>query len=332
MPEPKFLVVRLGSLGDIVHAFPAVAALRETFPRSQIVWLTHPRWHGLVASASLATEIWDVETRSFSSVVEMRARIRREQFSTALDYQGLWKSAALPFFARVPQRIGFSSESVREFGVPMLYTERVQVHSAHVADKNGELSLRAGAAKPVGRFSLGAPADAQQRVCDILKGRDIGNYFVLSPGGGWLSKCWPTERYGQLAQRLRGEYGMRSVINYGPGEKTLADGVLAAAGDAAPFPYSGSFGELMALLQGARCVIAGDTGPMHLADALGTKVIAIFGPTDPERNGPYSGKGIILRAPGVEPTYKRHDAPHPSLLEIGVGDVLDALCKAQVLP
>jgi heptosyltransferase-1 len=331
MPEPKFLVVRLGSLGDIVHTFPAVAALRETFPESRIVWLTHPRWRELVASANIAAEIWDVETRSVSSVLEMRAKIRKEQFSLAIDYQGLWKSAALPFLARVPRRIGFSLRSVREFGVPMLYTNRVRIHSAHVADKNGELSLCAGAAKPVANFSLNVPADARQRIREILKGQGIESYIVLSPGGGWLSKCWLAERYGELSQRLHAEYGIRSMINYGPGEKALADEVLAAAGNAAPFPYSSSFGDLMALLKGARCVIAGDSGPMHLADALGTKVVAIFGPTDPQRNGPYSGNGVVLRAAAVKSTYKRHDAPHASLLEIKVDDVLDALRKAQVL-
>jgi lipopolysaccharide heptosyltransferase I len=331
MREPKFLVVRLGSLGDIVHTFPAVAALRETFPKSKIVWLTHPRWRELVASANIATEIWDVDTRSLASIHEMHARIRAEAFSTAIDYQGLWKSAALPFFARVPQRIGFSSESVREFGVPVLYTDRVRVRSMHIADNNGELSLRAGTARPVAQFTLSVPSDARQRMYDLLNEHGIEEYFVLSPGGGWVSKCWPAERYGELARRLRGDYGIRSVINYGPGEKASVDRVLDASGGANPFPYSGSFGELMALLKGARCVIAGDTGPLHLADALRTKLLAIFGPTDPERNGPYFESGVVLRAAGISSTYKRHDAPHPSLLEISVEAVLEALRKAQVL-
>src|SRR5215475_8877381 len=169
MRESKFLVVRLGSLGDIVHTFPAVAALRETFPESKVVWLTHPRWRELIASANIATEIWDVETRSLASIREMRSRIRTAAFSVAIDYQGLWKSAALPFFARVPRRIGFSSETIREFGVPLLYTDRVRVRSVHIADNNGELSLRAGAAEPVGRVFLNVQPDSQQKVHDLLK-------------------------------------------------------------------------------------------------------------------------------------------------------------------
>src|SRR5690348_12133010 len=112
MADAKFLIVRLGSLGDIVHTFPAVAALCGSFPSAKIVWLTHPRWHELVASSGLANEIWDVETRSLSSIRGVLSRIRLEKFSTAIDYQGLWKSAALPFLTRVPRRIGFSSSAV----------------------------------------------------------------------------------------------------------------------------------------------------------------------------------------------------------------------------
>src|SRR6059036_1044188 len=111
MSEPRFLVVRLGSLGDIVHTFPAVAGLRESFPKAEIDWLTHPRWKALVESSELATKIWEVETRSFESVRDILGRIRKIHFTAAIDYQGLWKSGALPFLARVPQRIGFSSHS-----------------------------------------------------------------------------------------------------------------------------------------------------------------------------------------------------------------------------
>src|SRR5438034_6638939 len=161
MGEAKFLVVRLGSLGDIVHTFPGVAALRESVPLAKIVWLTHARWRCVVTTSGLASEIWDVETRSFASVRQALSKISREKFSTAIDYQGLWKSAALPFLARVPRRIGFSSSAVREAGVPLLYTDRVDVRPTHVADKNGELSLAAGAAKSVGKFMLAIPDEAR---------------------------------------------------------------------------------------------------------------------------------------------------------------------------
>jgi len=330
MAEAKFLIVRLGSLGDIVHTFPAVAALRESFPSATIIWMTHPRWHDLVAAAGLASEIWDIETRSFASVRGALGKIRRGHISTAIDYQGLWKSAALPFLARVPRRIGFSSSAVRERGVPLLYTDRVDVRATHVADKNGELSLAAGAVQSVGKFMLAIPDEARANVANLLQKKGIQKYAVLSPGGGWISKCWPPERFGELARRLFCEVGMRSVINYGPGEERLANRIVDAAGPSAAVSYSGSFGELMAILRGADCVVAGDTGPLHLADALGARVVAIFGPTDPQRNGPYlgrreTGRAIVLRAENVTSTYKREDAPHPSLLRVSVDDVFRAI-------
>ena len=336
MNEPKFLVVRLGSLGDIVHTFPAVAALRESFPSGKLVWLTHPRWEELVAAAGLADEIWEIETRASPSIRMTVQRIREERFSTAIDYQGLWKSATIPFLARVPRRIGFASGSVREFGVPLLYSERVEAIARHVADKNGQLSVKAGAARPTGHFSLSVPHDARTKVAAALKDNGIDKYVVLSPGGGWVSKCWPPERFGELARRLFGEFGLRSVVNFGPGEEWLVARVVERAGAAAAFPHSGNFGQLMAVLQSAECVVAGDSGPMHLADGLGRRVIAIFGPTDPVRNGPYlgmhrEGRAVVLRAENVESTYKREGSPHPSLFKITVEDVLAAMRLLQVI-
>lgn len=331
MTEPRFLVVRLGSLGDIVHTFPAVAALRNSFPSGRIVWLTDLRWRPLVESSGLASEIWELDTRSLSSINSMRKKIRKEGFSTAIDYQGLWKSAALPFLAGVSRRIGFSSDTVREFGVPILYSDKVKVVGTHIAEQNGELSQRAGSRQLVGSVTLAVPEDAKIAVSNMLRAEGIEEYIVLSPGGGWTSKCWPADRFGELASRLYAEHGIKSIINFGPGEEGLAEKVAAAAGNAKPVRYSAGFGELMALLQKAKAVVAGDTGPLHLADVLGTKVVAIFGPTDPARNGPFFGKKFVLRAKNVESTYKRHDAPHPSLLEIRVKDVLNGLREANAL-
>src|ERR1700738_3818295 len=154
MSEPRFLVVRLGSLGDIIHTFPAVAALRESFPAARIVWLTHPKWAFLVDSSRLASEVWTVETRAMPSLREAIQRLRQSSWSAAIDYQGLWKSAMLPFFGGVKRRIGFSSATIREFGVPVLYTERVKVTTIHIADQNGELSRRAGAKNHVAPVAL----------------------------------------------------------------------------------------------------------------------------------------------------------------------------------
>lgn len=325
MPEPRFLIVRLGSLGDIVHTFPAVAALRASFPASEIAWLTHPRWKLLVESSGLASQIWTVETRSFASIKETIRQIRTANFTIAIDYQGLWKSAALPFLGGVPRRIGFSSGAIREFGVPVLYTERVHPESKHVADQNGELSQRAGTSKPVADFELHVPEKGDALIREFLSSQSVDRYIVLSPGGGWRSKCWPAERFGALCRRICESLNMRCIVNYGPGEKNLAETVKAASGDAAPLLYNGELGPLMALLRNAVCIVGGDTGPLHLAVALGTPAVAIFGPTDPVRNGPYPPCDTVLRAPNVVTTHSRSEETHPSLLAIDVDTVFKAL-------
>jgi heptosyltransferase-1 len=325
MSEPRFLVVRLGSLGDIVHTFPAVAGLRNSFPRAEIIWLTHPRWANLVASSGLATEIWPVDSRDLASVRQTIAKIRAQHWDAAIDYQGLWKSALLPFLASVPKRIGFSAEAIREFGVPILYTDRVHPRAKHIADQNGELSLRAGAQTGVCPAKLQVSESDRQRVSSDLAAAGIARYVVLSPGGGWRSKCWPAERFGELCRKIREELNVRCVINYGPGEESLAATVKSASGSADSFPYDGQLGQLMALLQGAQCIVGGDTGPLHLAIALGTKAVAIFGPTNPARNGPYPPQPFVLRDPVAATTHKRETETNPSLLKISVVQVFDAV-------
>jgi heptosyltransferase-1 len=326
MAEPQFLVVRLGSLGDIVHAFPAVGGLRDSFPNAEIIWLTHPKWEALVRASTSANEVWTVDTRDWTALRGILARIRRHHFDRAIDYQGLWKSASIPFLARVPRRIGFSSKTVREAGVPLLYTDRVSVNVAsHVADQNGELSLRAGAKRATAPVTLHIPPEEEAVVKSALLKQGVGEYVVLSPGGGWRSKCWPVERFAKLALRILGELQLRCVINVGPGEEDLVATLLRAAGSAQPMTYRGNLAQLMALLRNAAAVVAGDTGPLHLADALGAPVVAIFGPTDPTRNGPYRHNGVVLRWEGAETTYQRGAEAHESLMHISVDEVFDAL-------
>jgi heptosyltransferase-1 len=353
MAEQRFLVVRLGSLGDIVHTFPAVSALRESFPRAEIIWLTQQRWKPLVASSGLASRIWVTDTRKLSASVKTIREIRARRFAAAIDYQGLWKSASLPFLARVPRRIGFSAESIREAGVPLLYTETVQALSAHVADQNGELSRLAGARNPVAPFSLHVSPVGDDALFKFLRSRNVDRYVVLSPGGGWRSKCWPAERFGALCQLIASSRGCACVVNYGPGEEDLAAQVRSSSGPGEPLLFNGEIGPLMSLLRNAICVVGGDTGPLHLAAGLATPVIALFGPTDPVRNGPYhvpeagsvstsagttigknarakpatsnNTRDIVLRAPNVVTTHSRSEITHPSMLELQVDEVFDAV-------
>jgi heptosyltransferase I len=303
-----------------------VGGLRKSFPNADIVWLTHPKWEALVRAGNLANEVWTVDTRNWTSLRSILARIRKNHFEAAIDYQGLWKSALIPFLTAVHRRIGFSSETVREAGVPLLYTDRVRVNAAsHLADQNGELSVRAGATQGTAEAAIKISSEDSESVKEALRKQGIAEYVVLSPGGGWLSKCWPAERFGKLALRILEELQLRCVINAGPGEEDLAAAVIKAAGSARPPSYSGNLGQLAALLKNAAAVVAGDTGPLHLADALGAPVVAIFGPTDPSRNGPYRHSGVVLRWEGAETTYKRGTEPDQSLLHVSVDEVFRAL-------
>jgi heptosyltransferase-1 len=325
MAERRFAAVRLGSLGDIVHTFPAVAGLRKSFPSSEIVWLTHPRWVNLVASSGLASEIWPVDSRDLGSVRKIIGKIRARRWDAAIDYQGLWKSAFLPFFGGVPKRIGFSSATIREFGVPILYTDAVKCLTTHIADQNGELSLRAGATNPVGEVALTvSDADAARVRADLSK-EGLSRYVVLSPGGGWRSKCWPADRFGALCRQIHEQIGVPCVVNYGPGEESLVADVQATSGSAKPVAYDGELGTLSALLRDAQCIVGGDTGPLHLAIALGTPAVALFGPTDPRRNGPYPPGQTVLRSPTAVTTHDRLTATDPSLLELSVDEVFAAV-------
>lgn len=325
MTEMRFAVVRLSSLGDIVHTFPAVSALRESFPAAQIIWLTHPRWVGLVASSKLPTEIWPLDSRDFSSVRSTAGKLRAIHADAIIDYQGLWKSALPGFLAGIRRRIGFSSETIREYGVPILYTDRVRCGTTHIVDQNGELSLQAGAARGVGNVDLSISATEESFVQSQLQKEGITSYIVLSPGGGWRSKCWPHDRFGALCQSIRNELGLRCVINCGPAEENLLAAVLSSSGSSQPLGWNGGLGQLMALLKNARCVVGGDTGPLHLAVALRTPVVALFGPTDPARNGPYGPDGIVLRSPDAATTYRRGDIADPSLLELSIDRVFTAV-------
>lgn len=336
MTEPRFLVVRLGSLGDIVHTFPAVAGLRATFPAAEITWLTHPRWQALIKASGLTSRMRVVDSRNLVSARAAISSIRAETWTAAIDYQGLFKSALLPFLGGVTRRIGFSSHSIREFGVPLLYTDRVRVTSTHVADQNGELSRHTGARSGVASFDLCVSRDDVAAVGSEMREAGVERYIVLSPGGGWRSKCWPADRFGALCRRIRESVNLRCVVNYGPGEDDLVETIRAESGEATPIFFRGELPRLMALLQSAACVVAGDTGPLHLAVALGAPVVAIFGPTNPARNGPYQvpgdaqhtpGADIVLRSPNVTTTHARGSESHPSMLALDVDSVFAAVLR-----
>jgi len=331
MAEARFLLVRLGSMGDIIHALPAVAALREAFPRARIDWVVESKWTPLLQGNPDVDEVVPLDRSSLSGMSTCVRRLRAARYTCALDFQGLYKSAMLAALAGARERVGFERGYLREGGAAFFYTKRIAPVGAHVVEHNLALAEAVGAGKAAARFPIHVSPEADAAVEKQLGTRGVREFFVLSPGGGWLSKCWPAERYGHLHRRLLSLPAFadwNSVVNFGPREKKLAEAVRLVAGEPAPVLLPLDLPQMMALIRRAKLFVGGDSGPLHLAVALRTPVVGLYGPTDPARNGPYGTSDVVVRnAQPEETTYKRGDAPAPSMLSITVEQVVTAVGK-----
>ena len=332
----KILLVRLGSLGDIVHTLPVLATLRESFPEAQIDWVVEQQWQELIELHPGLSNVIPVDTlgwrRGFwrgGAAREMRSvvhTLRHAQYDVALDLQGLYKSSLLAALSGAVRRVGFDVHSLKEPGASVFYTEQIPALPAmHVVEKNLALAAEVGAAPPNLRFDLPTTPEDEGVVDGNLKKLGVERFFVINPGGGWGSKLWPVERYAELCDRLVGERGWRCFLNAGPGEESLLAGFRDRVRTAAPVNFPVTLRQLVALLRRAELLICGDTGPLHLAAALGTPVVALFGPTDPARNGPCAkhpncAAVVHHKELGIL-TYRHESAPSPAILAITVDEV-----------
>ncbi|MGE4189524.1 MAG: glycosyltransferase family 9 protein, partial [Thermoanaerobaculia bacterium] len=265
------------------------------------------------------------------SLAAARRALRDERWTVALDFQGLWKSAAWARASGAARRIGFAASDRREPLSRLLLTELHPRPSAavHVIDKNLAL-LAALGLDEIGRrdFPLPPLDRASQRVETELAAMQLDRPVWLHPGGGWPSKLWPPERYSELAGRL-GRRGLPTLVTWGPGEEELAERVVAGAGGGATKAFPATLLELAALATRARLLVAADTGPLHLAAAVGTPLVALFGPTDPARNGPFDPRDRVLRRePPCFPCHRRDCPRHAGVLrEIPVDEVERAVLE-----
>jgi heptosyltransferase-1 len=328
MADERFLIVRLSSLGDIVFTLPVLAALRDTFCRSHIAWVVNERWKPLLEGNPDLNDVISLPNSSISAFFACGKRLRENKYTTVIDVQGLYKSALLAKLTRVKPRIGYSFSFAREGAASLFYSKQVTPVSKHIVDQNLELAAAAEAKIEGARFPLMISSEAQSAVQQFLTTTKISRYVVLSPGGGWLSKLWPPDRFGELAVKLWEQHGLRIIINCGPADAQLAEIVVANAALALPIIVQFGIAEMMALLRGAELVVAGDSGPLHLANALGTPVVGLFGPTSPDRNGPYGGRDMVVRnVDDTETTYKRENDYSESMCSITVGQVMEAVEK-----
>ncbi len=329
----KALVVRLSSIGDVVHTLPALAALRQAgFEAS---WLVEPPARVLLEGNPAVSEVFvapPAKAFTWKAALATLRALRARRYDVALDFQGLWKSAAWARLSGARRVVGWQAASRREPASQLLIGERVPRHGdrrRHVIDKNLELlaplGISAGGAR---EFPLPRPAESVARVDAGLAGVDTRPLVILNPGGGWSSKLWPAERFGELARGLRAS-GLRPLVSWGPGEQELADRVVAASGGSAERSFPTTLLDFVELARRARLVVAADTGPLHIACAVGTPVVALFGPTDPARNGPFAPADVVLRRlPECAPCYSRSCLRHAGIMnEISASEVQDAVLK-----
>lgn len=338
----SFLLVRLGALGDIVHAIPVAAALRRAFPSARIDWLVSAKHRDIldlvpVISRRFVTDDWRPSTvaeraESLHLFAAIRA-LRANRYDVAIDLQGLIKSALMARATGAGKTVGFSKKYVREPLASMLYT--------HVHDPGGEGMYAPSETRHVVEINLGLlgvlgltavtpefPFDTvKSEVARVMSEQTGGRYALLNPGAAWPNKRWPSERLAALASALGQRHGLKSVVLWGPGERGLAEAVAAGAGGAAILTPETSIADVLALARGAAVMVSGDTGPTHIASAAGTPIVGIYGPTRPERNGPWLPEDVtVSRASACECHHLRTcRRDRRCLLDVEVDEVLAAV-------
>jgi heptosyltransferase-1 len=339
----RLLIVRLSAMGDVIHTLPAAYALREAYPHATIGWLIEERWAELLCAPGaprrgprspqrpLADWVHRVNLtgwpKSLGTIATLQQiatvwnDVRAARYEVAVDLQGAIRSALLARWSGAG--IVYGAAEPRESPASMWYTRTAVARGSHVIEQNVSVAEAVAQQKmKIPRVEFPRDPEAEARIDARLSEQGITDFVVLNPGAGWGAKRWPAERYGQVAGKLASE-GVRSIVNYGPGEESLAREVEAAGAGAAR-AMKCSITELIALTRRARLFVGGDTGPMHLAAALGVPVVAIFGPTDPARNGPYGTRSIVLRNSASATSHARRSQPDEGMLEIGTDAVAAA--------
>jgi heptosyltransferase-1 len=305
-PCRRVLVVRLGAMGDVVHTLPAVASLKHSMPHSEITWVVESKWRALLQGNPYINRIIVFERGTMSGLKSAWRELRRERFDLAVDFQGLIKSALVAACARPERLYGFDAKCAREAPAAWFYSSRVHSESSHRVDKYLDLAAGAGVTNPLKVFPLppGIPEGRLPR----------GEFVLASPLAGWGSKQWPIEHYAALAERLRRECGIPLVLN-GPQPIRVAGTESHVSG----------IDGLIDATRRATAIVGVDSGPLHVAAAIGKPGVAIYGPTDPAATGPYGKTFTVLRGLDAVTTYKRGAEPDSSMRAITPGQVFERL-------
>lgn len=304
----NILIVRLGALGDVVHAVPAAAALRRAFPAARIDWLVEAKHRAIVDLVTTIDHVVVVEAATVAGWTGAVRVLRQTAYDIAIDLQGLLKSAVLARGSGAARVVGFSIWHLREKTARPFYSDAHGPEGEHVITKNLRLLRALGVHDEEISFPL---ADVPSAALDVVRSQVAGRFALINAGGAWPNKRWPARRFGELASFLREACGLSPVVLWGPGEEPLANEIISeASGSAIPAPRT-TIADIVALSRAASLVVSGDTGPLHIAAAVRTPTVGIFGPTDPARNGPFApGDAVVSRYDACACHYERrcHEA------------------------
>lgn len=303
----KILIIKLGAIGDIIHALPALAAIRAGFPTAEISWVAEQRSAEILRGNKLIDNLIEVDTKALRGgrVIEKMLiegakqvrNLRQYDFDIAIDFQGLLKSGMIAKLSGAQTRWGFSRVDLREPSARVFYTDTARIPTAtHVIRRNLALADAAlGAPLPADELAFPIfTTDEHRHEANLIASRVGPNFAILNPAGGWVTKLWHSGKYGRLADMLWSELGLESIVVTGPNEAALADEVLSASRSGKTVlaePTLKGFYELAKL---ARIYVGGDTGPTHIAIAAGAPVVGIFGPTEWWRNGSLNPNDICV--------------------------------------
>lgn len=342
-PSGAILIVRLGSLGDLIHTLPAFAALRRARPDARIDWLVEAPHRALLDLVDGLSNVVVLKGRSASGWLATASDLKRRGYGTAIDFQGLLKSATLARLSGAGETVGFDRDGLREPMARWLYSRRVAVgEGRHVIDKNLALAAAVDVARSVPQLrdsSNLTAADFPLRPVDSpalasLRAQGIDRYALVNPGAAWPNKRWPADRFGAVARVLADRHALTPIVLWGPNERALAQAVADASGGAAVVAPETQLPDLVALARGASFMISGDTGPLHIACAAGVPTVSLFGPTIAERNGPWNPRDLVITRYGdCACSYKRQcQVPERWCLgRITVEEVAEAV-RARLLP
>jgi len=304
----NILIVRLGAMGDIIHSLPGAASLKYSFPAARVSWVVSPQFAPLLEGNGFVDRLIIFRRNEPGSWKRTKDELRAEHYDLAVDFQGLTKSAVIAHLARPERLAGFGATALRERPAGLFYSTRVKSGAIHVVDQALDLAAGAGAKHLVRAFPL-PPGKPEGTLPE-------GPFVLASPLAGWTAKQWPLEYYERLAAMVRQQLGMVLVLNGVPGTVPSVPGTLKHE--------SGILG-LIDATRRAALVVGVDSGPLHLAAALNKAGAAIFGPTDPVRNGPYGGDFQVFRMPGARRTHRRGTVIDASMRAISPEQVFPAL-------